>query len=259
MTAELADWTRPYFTPGGGDAHFFFVVYGPLPKELSISRSRYRCDGIPDGVELMSYGPDVRPEVVDQFRDGYLWERLLHDNPSLAGRIAAETECTIVQGAVSDPPDLNYLRNVVGLIQWMLDNDGAGLFDAHSFQWMDPSRWHRSVFDADGPSPQSHVWIMYSEDEEDGEAEWFHTRGMRVFGRPDLSVHDVRPEYREAVIEMIRRFIEYQALGGVVSEGEEIRLEGLPSGMTCHHRGDVDDPDFNNRHIEVEWPEGLKP
>ena len=216
MTADLADWTRPHFTPGGGDAHLFFVVYGPRPKELSISRSRYRCDGVPDGIELMSYGPDVQPEVVGKFRDGFLWEKLLHDNPSLAGRIAAETECTIVRGRVPDPPDLNYLRNVVGLIQWMLDNDGAGVFDAHSFQWMDASRWRQSVFDADGPWPQRHVMIISSEDEEGGYAEWLHTRGMRVFGRPDLSVHDVRAEHRDAVLEMIRRFIEYQAVSGSI-------------------------------------------
>jgi hypothetical protein len=77
---------------------------------------------------------------------------------------------------------------------------------------------------------------------------------MRKFGRPDLSSHNVPTRYREAVIDLIERFIEFQALGGVIAEGQEISMKRLPSGMTCRHGGDLDDPDFNNVHVEITPP-----
>ena len=30
-------------------------------------------------------------------------------------------------------------------------------------------------------------------------------------------------------------------------------MSGLPPGGVCLHGGSVDDPDFNNVHIEIEW------
>jgi hypothetical protein len=87
-------------------------------------------------------------------------------------------------------------------------------------------------------------------------ARWFHTRGLRKFGRPDLSVHRVPPQYREAVIDLLERSIEFQAFGGVNAGGQEVRMKTLPRGMTCHQAGDPDDPDFNNVHVEITPPGG---
>jgi hypothetical protein len=60
----------------------------------------------------------------------------------------------------------------------------------------------------------------------------------------------------DAVTNMIERFIEMQAYGGVVREGQEVHMRGLPPGGVCHHRGSFDDPDFNNVHIAIEWDGG---
>jgi hypothetical protein len=45
-----------------------------------------------------------------------------------------------------------------------------------------------------------------------------------------------------------------QANGGLIPEGEEIRISSLPTGLICHRAGDLDDPDFNNSHVEIRWP-----
>ena len=50
------------------------------------------------------------------------------------------------------------------------------------------------------------------------------------------------------------RFIEWLAFGGMVRDGEEVRMSSLPSGMKCFHRCSEEDPDFNNEHIEIVWP-----
>jgi hypothetical protein len=84
---------------------------------------------------------------------------------------------------------------------------------------------------------------------------WFHTRGLRKFGRPDLSVRRVGPRYHAAVTDLCERFIELQALGGVIADGQKVRMKSLPSGGVCRPGGGPDDPDFNNVHVEVRWPE----
>ena len=43
------------------------------------------------------------------------------------------------------------------------------------------------------------------------------------------------------MIDLFERFIEFQQFGGVIAEGQEIRMKTLPKGMTCRHAGDVDD------------------
>jgi hypothetical protein len=78
---------------------------------------------------------------------------------------------------------------------------------------------------------------------------------MRKFGRPDLSIHNVPESYDDAVIDLIQRFIELQAFGGIIEEGHEVRMRSLPPGMTCHLGGDLEDPAFNNVHVEITPPE----
>jgi hypothetical protein len=77
---------------------------------------------------------------------------------------------------------------------------------------------------------------------------------MRKFGRPDIGVRHVSSELQTGVIELCRRFIELQAFGGIVPEGEEIRMASLPPEGIVRHGGHIDDPEFNNVHFEVVWP-----
>ena len=106
------------------------------------------------------------------------------------------------------------------------------------------------MFEPAGPVPRHHVVILVS-DEEDGPGRWYHTRGMIKFGRPDLSVHHVTPALVDAVVDLCNRFIEMMAFGAIIAEGQEIRMRALPSGWRCRHGGSLEDPEFNNRHIEI--------
>ena len=74
---------------------------------------------------------------------------------------------------------------------------------------------------------------------------------MRKFGRPDLSIRSVSKERESAAIDLINRLIVMQAEGGRVPEGQSIQLRSLPPGLTCHHTGSLDDPEFNNVHVEI--------
>jgi len=54
------NWPRQYYRSGGGDAFLFYVVYGPVPQDFTISGPKYRVDNIPDGVKA-----DLRDAVID--------------------------------------------------------------------------------------------------------------------------------------------------------------------------------------------------
>lgn len=138
----------------------------------------------------------------------------------------------------------------MGLLTFLLDHGGITVYDPCMFHWWEPEEWRHRIFDPAGPVPRHHVVILTSE-ELNPALTWFHTRGMRKFGRPDLSIHNVPARRNDAIIDLIERFIELQAFGGIIEEGQAIRMKSLPAGMTCHHEGDLDDPDFNNVHVEI--------
>jgi hypothetical protein len=249
-TESLPDWPRKYFTEPGGRPFLFYVVYGEFGNLPSLSASRYRSDGRPDGFELSHYDLDSHPDVLSRFQDGYVWNEFRGTNAALASQIAASRECLILRGEINDRADLNYLRDCVGLLTFIIDNGGIAVHDLWMFQWWSPEDWRNRMFKPAGPVPRHHVVILTSDEPQPG-LTWFHTRGMRKFGRPELSVHKVPAEYHVAVIELCERLIELQAFGGKIVEGQEIRMKGLPEGMKCRHGGDLDDPDFNNVHVEI--------
>lgn len=168
----------------------------------------------------------------------------------LARTVESSEECIILRGVVRDPHSLDYLRDAVGLVMALVDSGGIAVFDAHAFQWWSGEEWRLKVFEQPFVAPHQHVSLMASEEQEP-ERRWYHTRGMIKFGRPDLSVHNVEPELEAGVEALCNRLIESQVLGAVVAEGEAVRMRSLPPGWRCRHRGSLDDPDFNNRHIEI--------
>ncbi len=254
---SLPDWHRRYFQQPGGKPFLFFVVYGRFSGLPSLSSSHYRSAGLPPGLSLSRFDAKQHFDVLARFKEGYLWNQLQAHNPVLADQIAKSTECLILQGEIEDSNNLNYLRDSVGLLTFLLDNGGITVYDPQMFHWWRPEDWRERLFKPAAPVPRHHVVILTSE-ESAPVLTWFHTRGMRKFGRPDLSVHNVPAKLHEAVIDLCNRFIELQAFGGIVEEGQEIRMQTLPGGMTCRHGGGVDDPDFNNAHVEITWPSGAE-
>lgn len=172
----------------------------------------------------------------------------------MATSVSDAAECMILRGELADQPTLNYLRDSVGLMTFLIDHGGIAIYDPLSFDWWSPRRWKKRIFDPGGPVPRRHVKILTSEEESSAHFEaltWFHTRGMRKFGRPDLSLHGAKQSEQDAVIDLFERFIELQSLRSIIKEGMEIKMRTLPAGMRCHHAENPKDPDFNNVHVEI--------
>jgi hypothetical protein len=254
MSNDATDWPRKHYRGPGGRPFLFYVVFGAFPQLPALSRQEYRSDGLFSGLQLSHYDRSKHAEVLDGFRQGYLWEKLKRHQAALAQDIQRAGECLILRGDLEDQENLNYLRDTVGLLTFLLDHGGIAVYDPQMFHWWEPREWKERIFLPAGAVPRHHVVILTSEESGDASLTWFHTRGMRKFGRPDLSLHHAPPRYHEAVIDLLGRFIEFQAFGGIIEEGQEIRVKTLPRGMTCRHAGELEDPDFNNIHVAITPP-----
>ena len=249
----VASWTRPHFQPGGGEPFLFYVCFGNFPQELAPSSSRYRLLGIPDGINALRYDESTQPKVLGSFLCGFLWDELRAGEPALAAAVANAPESIVVRGTAANSETLDYLRDAVGFISYLTDSGGVAVYDPQMFRWWAPGEWRKEIFNPASAVPRHHVTILVSEDG-NAAGHWYHTRGMRKFGRPDISVRNVTQAHKDGVIDLINRFIEMQAFGAVIPEGHPIRMKSLPEGLTCHHNGDREDTDFNNVHLEIRLP-----
>jgi hypothetical protein len=254
MPKELESWPRPRFTPGGGDALLFYIVFGSFDLTKPLSKSKYRASGMPEWLELVRCDRAKQPEVFTQYQGGKVWEAFKRDSPVMTKEAEQTPQCVILRAQVPDPPSLDYFRDVIGIVTWLLDAGGVSLSDPQMLWLWSADEWREEAFDPGELNADRHTTIMLS-DEADG-TNWYHTRGMRKFGRPDLSVHGVGLKHADAVTLLIERFIEFESLGGLIAEGEEIRMKNLPPGGVCRHGGDLEDPDFNNKHVSLVWPQG---
>ena len=249
----LPSWDRPNYEEGGGRPFLLYVLYGAFPPTIERPEAAYRSEGLPRGIGMRKY--DSRhPQGRTHFLQGYNWERFRKENPALALQVWNAPESLVIIGEPENPRTLDYLRDVIGLVTHLADHGAVCVNDPQTMEWWTPAEWRARIFEADGPAPHRHVAILTSEEKMPGYY-WFHTRGMRKFGRPDLSLHDVLEALREPVLEMFERLIKRQVLGAVVPEAQELRMASLPPGLCCFHEGDTNDPDFNNAHIEIVWPE----
>jgi hypothetical protein len=67
-------------------------------------------------------------------------------------------------------------------------------------------------------------------------------------------MHEVGLEYQGAVVDLFNRLIGFLTQGGLIDDGQEIRASALPAGLVCHRGGNVEDPIYNNVHLEIRWP-----
>ncbi|WP_040549667.1 hypothetical protein [Pedosphaera parvula] len=252
MTTQLPDWKRPSHQPGGGNAMVFYALYGHFTKPINIMPEIYRTTGVPPGITVKLTNREQHPVL--PFTEASFARIMQTNNPELFKRIQTAPECIVIQGEIADPSDLNYLRDTIGVATYFLDNGAIGLIDPQQLKLYDGATWRKEIFLPNPPNWLDHAVILVSRETEN--MLWIHTRGTRKFGRPDLSIRNVPSSYRQAVIDLCNRFIRLQANGEQIAEGQEIVLPTLPPGLACHHAGNLEDPDFNNVHIEIQFPLG---
>jgi hypothetical protein len=250
-----AHWPRPQWRDGGAKAFYLWFVFGDFAESFEIDAKRYRTRGAPEGVDVMRYAHEPLRAWEGYPLGGTMGALFKRENESLYTRALATRDCLMLRGEVDDPSDLDGLRDLVGTITALVDLGGAAVVDPQMLSLFDPAEWRARFFASDAFAVRDHIAILASEDEAAFARQWIHTRGMRKFARPDIGIWNVPADYAGHAGQLADRFADFQALGGIVEDGREIEVEGLPSNMRIEHAGSLEDPEFNNVHLAIRWPD----
>ena len=161
----------------------------------------------------------------------------------------------MLRGSVADKGDLDDIRDLVGTIVALIDHGGVAVVDPQTLSMFAASEWKRRHVGADAFVARDHVLILCNDDEQHTDRLHVHTRGMRKFARPDISIRNVPASHAEIAGQLADHFVVYQADGGVVDDGYAIAMEGAPADMAVRRAGALDDDEFNNVHLAMRWPD----
>lgn len=242
---------RPYYEDLNYRPLLFYVIFGVNGEELIVSREHHHVDSFPDGLNLISYQKPEHEEYMRELIGGTIGEILNADNHSLYEAIKDTEQWVIIRGEVKQDSDLNYMRNAIGFVQALVEAGAVGVLDLQTITLYSSEEWTNSIFSKKF-DPYAHVTILVSEMEDS--TIWLHTRGMRKFGRPDISMEGVVEDKIEHAVQVINQMIYYGALGVFISSPTKLHTHIGPAYIvTPNFIEDFDNPDFNNSYYQILW------
>ena len=242
---------RPHYEDLNYHPLLFYVIFGVNGDELNVSRERHHVDEFPDGLDLISYQKPEHQEYMTELIGGALGEILDAGNHALYEAIKNTEQWVIIRGEVQQDADLNYMRNAIGFVQALVETGAVGVLDLQTFMLYTPEEWTDIIFSKEF-DPYAHVTILASA-MEDGTF-WLHTRGMRKFGRPDISMEGVAEDKVEHAAQVINQMIYYGALGVFFSKPTKLHTHIGPTYVVNpSFVEDFDNPDFNNSYYQIVW------
>ena len=245
----MSNWTRPYQEEDSGEPSLHYAAFGDV----------FQLDESEEVLSLIH--PEIEVEVVEAelLRQGPLWELLRESDSALANLIEQESKATVIRGKLPPQKDLEYLRIVIDVLTYMVDSGAQAIFDPYSSRWWDSDSWDEMATAGQVFNPFDHCQLVSKA--EAAKYVWLHTRGLLKFGRPDLSVRGVDIGHVESVSKMLHRFVNFQALGGVIEMEREIEMEGLEQTYIPSSRlGSLREPFYENTLVEfsVQGSESLE-
>lgn len=245
---------RKYYQDINYKPYLFYVVFGVSGTDLKVSKDKHHVDEIPEKIEVISLNHLQHKEYIDGFFTGQLGRVMEEENPALFQQCRKQENCVILRGEVKDDTTLDYMRNVIGIIEAFVENGAVGILDLFTFSLFSPDKWSDRFFEKE-INAQNHVMIFLSEDKD---MYWLHTRGMIEFGRPDLSFlgskHSLIDEYKTILDQMI-----YYSGEGAFFDGEIILHSNENKyKVLCEFVPDWDNDDFNNAHIDIKTIERIE-
>jgi hypothetical protein len=254
MTHPIAipAWQRPHWHASDEEILLQFYVFGNFDP-VRVPSQDYGSPGLPKGLEATNHHHGaLRQWEGYPLRDG-MGKMFKEDAPE-AYRCAFDApQVMVVRGKLPDSPDTGYMRDTLGVLAGLLDIGGTAILDPQILTLRDADSWRRQYLVRDGAPIRNHLLIL-----RDGEAEagysWIHTRGMRKFGRPDISLRHVPDRDVDKAGLLCERLVELEALGAHFTDGQSLEAEGVTDGLVARLGGSLDDADFNNTYVEFRWP-----
>ena len=247
-------WLRTYYEKSYKKPFLFYVLFGTNNMdELKISKSKHNIDGKPEELEIITYCKNngEQRRFIEGFYGDYFGEVLQKKNSSLFEETIKCNNVTIVSGEFNDSDTLDYFKNTIGIMQAIIESGITSILDVQIIEWFEPREWTIKYFEPKSPEIHRHIKILLSISEIDHKI-WLHTRGMRKFGRPDISIRNLTENKIDIGFEIINRFIEAFAYGLMPDEKKEIRIKGMGKSIFGKILGSYDNLDFNNYYLEID-------
>ncbi|HAU50378.1 MAG TPA: hypothetical protein DEG74_05825 [Clostridiales bacterium] len=239
---------REYYEDLGYKPFLFYIIFGVSGEELTVSREKHHVSAFPEDLEIRSLNRTEHAESIDGLIGGQIGEILKAADSNLYGQCSSAEKCVILSGSVKDDSTLEYMQNVIGIIEAFIDQGAVGVLDLLTFTLYSPAKWTERFFEKE-INAQNHVMILFSE-EEDGI--WLHTRGLAEFGRPDIGIHGVPEEkvedYKQAIDQMI-----FYSGKGLFFKGKATlhTFNGKTITVAPEFVNDFDNDDYNNAYYNV--------
>ncbi len=249
---EEADWSRPRWDRDEARALMVYFVFGAFAAELELDLSAHGSEGLPEGVEMRRIPRAMLPHWDGHPLRGALGEILRAGDPDAFEAARKAPECMMLHGELADSASLAYLRNCLGVVSALLDAGGVSVVDPQTMTIFSADAWRERYTGNGAATPRNHVLIL-AQDDADGAAR-IKTRGMRKFARPDISVRGVPAADVQRAGALAARLVDLEAQGMRFGDGSTVTAEGLSTELTVRRAGSLDDPEFNNTHLELTWP-----
>ncbi|HZX72240.1 MAG TPA: hypothetical protein VFE77_15615 [Rhodanobacter sp.] len=244
-------WQRPHWRSSDEKILLQFYVFGKFDTARVPSQA-YGSPGLPSGLTATNHHhADLRSWEGYPLK-GAMGRMYKTDAPQAYQRAIEAPEVMVVRGTLDDSPATGYLRDTLGVLAGMLDSGGVAILDPQILSLLEADAWRRHYLVRDGAPIRHHLLILCDGESEPGRF-WIHTRGMRKFGRPDISIHQVPDAAVDRAGALCEQMIELQALGAHFVEGQQLDIEGMPGGAVVHLGGRLEHPQFNNTYVEFDW------
>jgi hypothetical protein len=243
-------WQRPHWQASDEEILLQFYVFGKFDA-VRVPSAAYGSAGLPPGIEAVSHYHSALRQWEGYPLKGATGRMFKADAPD-AWQLAFDApEVMVVRGTLKDSPATGYLRDTLGVLAGMLDIGGTAILDPQILSLLDADAWRRKYLIRGGAPIRNHLLIL--RDAESPGRSWIHTRGMRKFGRPDISIRNVPDHALDRAGVLCEKLVEIEALGAHFSEGQALEIDGM-AGVVAHLGGGLDDPQFNNSYVEFNWP-----
>ena len=248
------DWSRPHWTRDEAKAMLLYFVFGVFAAEPKLDLSAHGGQGLPQGVEIMRIPKDRLAHWEGHPLRGALGEILREGNPEAFEAARKAPECLMLRGELADSDSLAYLRDTLGVVTALLDAGGVAVVDPQILEIFTADEWRARYAGEELSVSRNHVAIMCNDDTVGAVDQWIHTRGMRKFARPDISIRRVPQTEVQRAGAVASQLVELGVRGMRFGDGSVVEAAGLPDGLKITRGGSLDDPEFNNTHLELIWP-----
>ncbi len=241
-----ARWKRPYWHASSEKATLLYFVFGHFGGTAPET-------DLPAGITATHYAHDALKSWDGYPLTGSLGEVLADEAPQTLEAARKTPDVLRIAGTVDDPADLDYLRHTLQTIARLFERGAVAVVDPQVSGLYDRATWIRRVAAGSNETMRQHFLVLCDNDPDEPERQWVHTRGLRKFARPDVSVTRVPASETDRAGAFCQQMADMLALGGHFAEGQQLPVDGI-GVFQARLGGSADDPRFFNTHVELRWP-----